>query len=77
MTKPTDHSFDPEELQAIGDAYEKSVKAIAPIGRGGHRRGVAHYHREAIAKTVLGAAKKGTRDVDELVDAAIDKMIVR
>lgn len=67
-------SFDPEELAQLSRAFERSISAIeAPRSSDPAR---LRYHRETIARSILGAAAAGERDWRKLAAAAVARMNV-
>jgi hypothetical protein len=61
--RPAD-SFDPEALEALGKAYDMALAAL-------HDTGQPEVVREAIARRIIRAAKKGERDTAKLCAVAL------
>jgi hypothetical protein len=77
MKKDHNQHFNSRDLKSLGEAYDKSVDALTPHAESEKSGSRARYRRQAIAKTVLGAAKGGERDADKLASTTIDKMEVQ
>ena len=55
-------SFDPETTRFLGLAYERACDGVADV-----------TVREAVAKRIIKAAKRGERDLERLVEYGLGK----
>jgi hypothetical protein len=56
-------SFDPETIELLALAYERACEAVAPDVK----------VREALAKRIIDAGKRGERDLEKLVEYGLGK----
>jgi hypothetical protein len=56
-------SFDPETIGLLALAYERACEGVAPDVK----------VREALAKRIIDAAKRGERDLEKLVEYGLGK----
>jgi hypothetical protein len=56
-------SFDPETTGLLGLAYERACESVAPVVE----------IREALAKRIIEAAKRGERDLEKLIEYGLGK----
>jgi hypothetical protein len=56
-------SFDPETTRLLGLAYERACEGVVPDMN----------FREALAKRIIVAAKRGERDVERLIKYGLGK----
>jgi hypothetical protein len=61
------HSFDPETLSALYDAFDGAWKLVEGRTDAGSRDAI----REGIALTIIALAKSGERDVERLMAWAV------
>ena len=59
-----DNSFDPETIALLGSAYDEAIAKL-------HDRGDLGVVRGVIAKRIIHLAKKGERDPNRLLHAAL------
>jgi len=63
---PNDHEFAPEQLHAMGEAYDLACLALPNV--------VDH---EAIARAILRAAHGGEASADKLYEIALDGVVAQ
>ena len=57
-------SFDPETTRLLGLAYERACEGVA----------ADRTVREALAKRIIEAAKRGERDLEKLIEYGLGKI---
>jgi hypothetical protein len=68
-------SYGPDELKALGKAFDDAWERVAP--HVSCRTEALEAARLTLADIVLGLAKAGTFDPQRLADAAVQRMLAR
>jgi hypothetical protein len=66
-------AYTPDQLRVIGKAFENAWEQVAPLVS--KRPAAIEAARLKLAEIVLSLAKDGSRDAQQLEDAAVKKML--
>jgi hypothetical protein len=66
-------SYDPDQLKALGKAFDDAWTQVAP--HISNRATAIEAARLTLADIILGSAKTGTLDPQQLADAAVRRML--